>query len=76
MELFTLGTSSKDIKRLQERLQEFGYYQGEFTSTLDEATQNSLTNFQEANGLAADGTVGLITLNALGLLELGLTDVG
>ncbi|MEP0914747.1 peptidoglycan-binding protein [Leptolyngbya sp. GB1-A1] len=76
MELFTPETSSEEIKRLQERLQEFGYYQGEFTNTLDGATQEALTNFQEANGLAADGTVGLMTLNALGLLELGITDVG
>jgi peptidoglycan hydrolase-like protein with peptidoglycan-binding domain len=75
MESFISGTSTEGIKRLQERLQEFGFYQGLITGNLDEATQDAINNFQEANGLAVDGTVGLMTLHALDLLELGLVDI-
>lgn len=75
MESFTSGTSSEEIKRLQERLQEFGFYNSQITGNFDETTQAAVADFQEANGLAADGVVGLITLHALDLLELGLVDI-
>lgn len=75
MESFTPGTSSEGIKRLQERLQEFGFYNSQITSNFDEVTQAAVVAFQEANGLAADGVVGLMTLHALDLLELGLVDI-
>ncbi len=75
MESFIPGTSTEEIKRLQERLQEFGFYQGSITSNLDQATQEAIKTCQETNGLAADGVVGLMTLHALDLLELGLVDI-
>jgi peptidoglycan hydrolase-like protein with peptidoglycan-binding domain len=75
MESFTPGTSSEEIKRLQERLQEFGFYNSQITGNFDEATQAAVVAFQEANGLAADGVVALMTLHALDLLELGLVDI-
>lgn len=75
METFISGISSEGIKRLQERLQEFGFYQGEITSNFDETTKNAILAFQEANGLAADGIVGLMTLHALDLLSLGFVDI-
>jgi peptidoglycan hydrolase-like protein with peptidoglycan-binding domain len=75
MDNFTHGTSSEAIKRLQERLQEFGVYNPQITGNFDEATQAAVVDFQEANGLAADGVVGLMTLHALDLLELGLVDI-
>ncbi|MBG1266845.1 peptidoglycan-binding domain-containing protein [Nostoc sp. WHI] len=75
MESFTPGTSSEGIKHLQERLQEFGFYQKAFTGNFDQTTQDAIKEFQEANGLAVDGIVGLMTLHALDLLELGLVDI-
>lgn len=75
MESFTPGTSSEGIKRLQERLQEFGFYNSPITGNFDEVTQSAVVAFQDANGLAADGVVGLITLHTLDLLELGLVDI-
>ena len=75
MESFIPGTSSEGIKHLQERLQEFGFYQGALTGNFDQATEDAIKNFQEANGLAVDGIGGLMTLHALDLLELGLIDI-
>ncbi len=75
MENFTTGISSEGIKSLQERLQEFGFYNSEINSNFDEATQIAVVAFQEANGLAADGVVGLMTLHELDLIELGLVDI-
>lgn len=75
MENFTFGTSSQGIKRLQERLREFGFYNGKITSDFDEATQAAIVAFQSANSLSNDGVVGLLTLHALDLLDLGLIDI-
>ena len=75
MESFIPGTSSEGIMRLQERLQEFGFYQGTITGTLDQATEVAVKECQDVNGLAVDGIVGLMTLHSLDLLELGLVDI-
>ncbi|NES19836.1 MAG: peptidoglycan-binding protein [Symploca sp. SIO3E6] len=75
MEILGKGLSGDGVKRLQERLQEFGFYQGDITSNFDEETENSVKAFQEADGLAADGIVGLITLHALNLLQLNTTEL-
>ncbi len=75
MESFTSDTSSEAIKKLQERLQEFGFYQGLITGNLDQSTQNAVKKCQEVNGLAVDGFVGLMTLHALDLIELGLVNI-
>ncbi len=75
MEILTIGTSGEAVKRLQERLQEFGFYSGEITGNFDEATQKAVNALQEAEGLAVDGVVGLMTLHALDLVELGMVEV-
>lgn len=75
MESFVPGTSTEGTKQLQERLQVFGFYQGAITGTLDQVTQDAVKNFQATQGLADDGIVGLMTLHALGLLELGLVEI-
>jgi peptidoglycan hydrolase-like protein with peptidoglycan-binding domain len=69
MENLEMGASGKDVERLQERLREFGFYDGEITGEFDEETRNAVKRFQEEEGLAADGFVGLMTLHALDLLE-------
>ena len=63
------GSSGEDVKRLQERLKEFGFYDGEISGDFDEKTLASVKNFQEKEGLADDGFVGIMTLHALDLLE-------
>lgn len=69
MENLELGSSGEDVKRLQERLKEFGFYDGEITGEFDEKTKESVIAFQESEGLAADGFVGIMTMHELDLLE-------
>lgn len=70
MENLALGASGEDVRRLQKRLQEFGFYkEGEIEGEFDEKTEAAVKDFQEARKLAADGIVGLITLHELDLLR-------
>ena len=67
------GSSGEDVKRLQTRLTELGYYHGKISGNYLEGTQSGISAFQEKNGLTADGVAGPTTLakvdaayNALG----------
>lgn len=56
-----------DVRNVQERLKELGYYTGEITSIYDRETAEAVANFQRDMGLLADGVVGPNTWNAIGL---------
>ncbi len=53
------------VADLQQRLSGLGYYSGPVTGYFDTSTQEAVRQFQQANGLAADGVVGAATLSAL-----------
>ena len=60
------GDEGDDVEEVQTRLYELGYLGGSFiTGTYGEKTSAAVADFQEANGLAADGMVGHETLDAL-----------
>lgn len=61
-----------DVRNVQERLKELGYYAGEITSIYDRETAEAVRNFQTELGLLADGVVGPDTWNAIGLSEESL----
>ena len=63
------GASGEDVRRLQGRLKEFGFYDGEITGEFDEKTKESVIKFQESEGLTPDGFVGIMTMHELDLLE-------
>ena len=69
MKNLQFGDSGEDVRRLQERLREFGFYDGEMTGEFDEATKDSVVRFQESEGLTPDGFVGIMTMHELDLLE-------
>ena len=69
MENLELGASGEDVRRLQERLREFGFYDGEITGEFDEKTRASVISFQESEGLTPDGFVGIMTMHELDLFE-------
>lgn len=54
------------IQRLQQRLQQLGYYTGKPSGAIDTATRAALTRFQQDNRLAS-GAITLETLQKLGL---------
>ncbi len=56
---------SGEVAALQRRLADLGYYSGPVTGYFDPATQAAVTQFQQSNGLTADGIVGAATSNAL-----------
>ena len=61
----SLNNTGDPVARLQERLKELGYYNGEITRTYDKATQAAVKAFQKANGLKADGVAGQDTQDVL-----------
>jgi N-acetylmuramoyl-L-alanine amidase len=70
MENLASGSSGEDVKRLQQRLKEFGFYEGEINGEFDEATEAAVKKFQKDEGLVADGIVALMTLHELGLQDV------
>ena len=52
------GSRGEDVKTLQGRLHDLGYYTGEIDGQFGAATKAAVIEFQKANGLDADGMVG------------------
>lgn len=52
------GSEGDQVKTLQARLQELGYYSGEIDGQFGNGTREAVYLFQQQNGLSADGVVG------------------
>ncbi len=52
------GSEGDQVKTLQARLQELGYYSGEIDGQFGNGTRDAVYLFQQQNGLSADGVVG------------------
>ncbi len=61
------GSSGNEVYQLQQKLSQWGYYNGPLDGYYGAETYRSVQNFQRNNGLAADGVAGGATLGALGL---------
>ncbi len=59
------GNKGSQVKALQERLKELGYYKDTPTGTYDTNTIGAVRSFQKKNGLKADGTAGAETQKAI-----------
>jgi len=57
--------SGPEVVRVQQRLQELGFFSGTPRGNFGEKTEAAVRAFQEANGLAVDGVVGPETWRAL-----------
>lgn len=60
-----LNDSGDQVSELQRRLSTLGYYSGSASGVFDQQTQEAVMQFQQANGLSADGVVGPATEDAL-----------
>lgn len=60
-----LGSKGQDVRKLQQRLRELGYYTGSADGDFGKATETAVKNFQSRNGLTADGKVGKATFNKI-----------
>lgn len=70
------GSRGNDVKTVQSKLKNWGYYSGGIDGVFGSETKKALVSFQKKNGLTADGIVGSKTLSALGLSTSGATSTG
>ncbi len=61
------GSTGNEVKRIQQKLAELGYYNGSVDGIFGSRTQSAVKAFQRNVGLTADGIAGPATLLYLGL---------
>ena len=65
-EVLMAGMSGEQVRSVQERLSQLGYLSASFVSGVyDTATEQAVRQFQQANGLTADGAAGSLTQSRL-----------
>jgi peptidoglycan hydrolase-like protein with peptidoglycan-binding domain len=57
-EILSSGDTSQSVVELQQALMQKGYFESEITGYFGPETQNAVIEYQEDNGLVADGKVG------------------
>ncbi len=65
--LSKVGSQGDEVKKIQTKLKDQGYYTGNIDSIFGSATKNALIKFQKEKGLTPDGIAGTKTLSALQL---------
>lgn len=65
------GSSGADVKTMQRKLKNWGYYNGAIDGIFGAQTKKAVIYFQRKNGLTPDGIVGEKTLKALGMSSSG-----
>ncbi len=53
-----MGSSGSDVRKLQQRLSDLGYYTGQVNGRFGEETERAVYEFQQRNGLWIDGVAG------------------
>ncbi len=61
------GATGGEVKELQRRLKNWGYYNGAVDGIYGKGTVEAVKKFQRKNGLTADGIAGIATYTALGM---------
>ena len=59
------GSKGDDVRQLQTKLKDLGYYKGSVTGNFGSLTAQAVMDFQRKNGLSADGVAGKKTLALL-----------
>lgn len=65
-----VNSTGEDVYWMQQKLTELGYYHGKCSGTFLAGTQNAVKAFQKDNGLTANGTANVKTLEVLYAAEL------
>ncbi len=65
------GSRGTQVKTMQQKLKNWGYYNGTVDGIFGAKTRSAVVYFQKKNGLTADGIVGAKTLSALGMSSSG-----
>lgn len=61
------GSRGEEVRKIQQRLKDWGYYTGSVDGIYGSATETAVKKFQKKHGLKADGIAGKQTLEAIGL---------
>ncbi len=61
------GSTGQEVRNIQSRLKEWGYYHGEVDGVFGYMTYSAVRDFQARHGLTVDGIAGPETLAAIGL---------
>ena len=67
------GSSGEEVKKIQQKLKNWGYYKGNVDGIYGSKTQAAVKSFQKKNGLKQDGIAGEKTLAAMGITSSGNT---
>ncbi|MBR4889140.1 MAG: spore cortex-lytic enzyme [Clostridia bacterium] len=65
--LSKLGSSGEEVRQIQTKLKNWGYYTGAVDGLFGPSTRDAVVSFQKKNGLTADGICGQKTLAAMGI---------
>lgn len=65
MVIYKTGSKGDEVKSIQERLKELGFYKGPIDGNFGGGTEAAVKAFQKNKKLEVDGSVGPITWNAL-----------
>ena len=63
------GSRGKEVRKIQEKLKRWGYYNGSVDGIYGSQTVSAVKKFQQKNGLTVDGIAGKNTLNAMGIMS-------
>lgn len=69
--LSKFGSTGQEVRNIQKKLKNWGYYNGDIDGVYGSRTKAAVTYFQKKNGLTADGVAGPKTLAAMGLSSGG-----
>ncbi len=67
--IINASSNSSDIKLIQKKLKNWGYYKGNVDGIYGSKTKSAVKLFQKRNGLTVDGIVGNKTLAAMGISQ-------
>lgn len=65
--LSKMGSSGSEVRQIQTKLKQWGYYAGSVDGIYGTKTKNAVIAFQKKNKLTADGIAGPATLKAMGI---------
>ena len=60
-----VGDKGDEVRRLQEELARYGYYEGDIDGVYGNQTRRAVEQFQYQHGLSSDGMAGRVTLTVL-----------
>lgn len=69
--LSKIGSRGNEVRQIQQRLKDEGYYKGSVDGIYGTQTKQAVLLYQQRNGLNADGVAGTLTLTSLGIVSSG-----